>query len=208
MEGYVTLWIIGVIFLAGAAIGLGLKAGGIEIPVITSRPARALLAITGTLGIVLGFVAFYQSSGNLTSTSPEKGPGSSPSAAPETSNYKPGDLVFGCTRDLPSNQVLLFDGECPQPTTKFNSDYDLRYVVTSDGKHEFSTYGQLAVLEAPAASYGGCRNDTRYAKDFSVTEGTILCFTGHGLIAGIRVREFHSSPTTYATLHIAVWRGQ
>jgi hypothetical protein len=208
VQGYVALWIIGVVFLAGAAIGLGLKAGGIEIPVITSRPARALLAIIGTLGILLGFVALYQSGGNPANTSPEKRPETSSSAATGTSTYKPGDLVFGCTRDLPSNHILVFDGECPTPTMEIISGYDLRYVATSDGKHEFSTYGQLAVLEAPAPSYGGCHNDTRYAKYFSVSEGALLCFTGHGLIAGIRIMKFHSSPTDYVTLHIAIWRGQ
>lgn len=236
MQGYIALWIIGLVFVAGAAVGVGLKALGMEIPAITSGTARAVLALIGVLAIVLGVVA-YQAGANLTTTSPEgsedtpttTSSGTVPEAPPsvgrgqplpqpaptaETNRSNPGGELYSCSIDFSKGYSLIFGDKCPQPTQdgySSSSRYDL-YYFSSDSSQDIvfktSDEHQLAVLDAKAASYQGCQNDTRYANSLSLPEGAALCFTGHGVIVGIKIDKFHSHPTEYVTLDIAVWQGE
>jgi hypothetical protein len=76
---------MGLVFLAGAAIGGGLKAAGHEIPVLRSRGAQVGLALVGCLALLLGLLGerlFDPSPPRATATPPSSPSGSTP---PDTS---------------------------------------------------------------------------------------------------------------------------
>lgn len=71
----VTLVTLGIVFLAAAAIGGGLRASGYEVKPITSVGARVGLGMIGGLALVLGIIA-----GSIGTTKPEP-PVTAPTAA-------------------------------------------------------------------------------------------------------------------------------
>jgi WD40 repeat protein len=73
------LTIIGVVFLAGAITGGGMKAAGHEIPVLKSKPAQVGLALVGCLALLLGLLG--ERLFNPSSPPPTATPPGSPSAS-------------------------------------------------------------------------------------------------------------------------------
>ncbi|MCQ4207454.1 hypothetical protein [Streptomyces longispororuber] len=86
-----SLWVVGVILLAGAVIGQAVNLGGAELPALTSPKVRWTVAAIGALALVLGTLLYVQ---NLSSTGGTgggraAGPSPSPSAAPATPTDDP-----------------------------------------------------------------------------------------------------------------------
>jgi hypothetical protein len=132
----------------------------------------------------------------------------------ETSRHL-GDKLSSCSQDLAFGDVVSFynDGKCAKVASSSSWErHDLIYSGHgSNGDPSFSVFigsGLLAMSDATTASYQGCVSDTRYAAYLAVPEGSVLCFTGYGMVAGIKLVEHHSSPTDYVTLDITVWQGK
>lgn len=138
-----------------------------------------------------------------------------PTFGTETSGRHLGAMLSSCSIDLTFGHELTFqnDTNCAKVVDSSSwGTYDLFYNgPNGNGLLSLDAYwnsGQLAALDATTASYQECANDTRYTGSLSVAEGAALCFTGHGIVAGIKLTGHQSSPADYITLDITVWQGK
>ena len=96
---------------------------------------------------------------------------------------------------LADNSVTIPDGYgitfTTGPIRPQEDSGDLQYGTGFDvGQLEYSN-GQLAVLEKGTPSYNSCSSDTVYIASTTLytnySPGTMLCFTGHGVVAAVTV---------------------
>jgi hypothetical protein len=190
-----------------------------------SRPLSVAAAWAAIVAVIVAIYFGCQAhqdapvqGGSSHSTTPGETPGYTESPqqpAPGTEGTRHlGDKLSSCSRDLTLGYDVIFynDSKCATITSASSwGRHDLSYGGHgNNGDPLISVYydsGQLAMLDATAAGYQGCANDTRYTSYLTVPEGAELCFTGHGVVAGIKLLH-HSSPTDYVTLDITVWQGQ
>jgi hypothetical protein len=82
-----TLWVIGVVLLAGAVIGQSVNLGGAELPALTSTKVRKAVAAIGVFALLLGLLLYVQSLAETGAAGQAAGSSGSPAAdAPQPSN--------------------------------------------------------------------------------------------------------------------------
>jgi hypothetical protein len=97
--------------------------------------------------------------------------------------------------DIPSQPVNLVNG----------SQADLEYL---GGVYlEVGTSGQISEPNVASPSYQACQNDTAYTTKVIVpTTGTVICFTGQGVIAAARITAEVTEPIQSLTFDVTVWK--
>lgn len=85
-----TLAVIGLVFVAAAVIGGGLKAAGIEVPPIVSPRRQALLAAVGVLALAVAWFIGEDASASPT-TAPHPAPPTVPSRSPSPCRFPHND---------------------------------------------------------------------------------------------------------------------
>jgi hypothetical protein len=192
-------------------------------------PGRLVAAWAAIIGVIVAIYFGCQAhqdaqlqGGASNKVTPSEAPGSltgtnSQPAQTEPSQQSTPTTGIPCSRDLSSGYPIVFsyNDQCAQSGGTLT--YDLNYNQVMADYHgllhlETMRPGRLAVLDAAAPSYQGCQNDTRYEAFVDVPEGTVFCFTGHGVVAGVKIVKHHpilsQNSTDYLTLDITVWQGQ
>ena len=100
-----------------------------------------------------------------------------------------------------------FDNSRPQPINlNTGNPADLEY---NGGVYlDVGTDGEFSEPSVAAPSYHSCLNDTVYTKQISgFTTGTVICYTGHGVIAGVLITTQPTEPIQSLTFEGTVWKG-
>jgi hypothetical protein len=98
-------------------------------------------------------------------------------------------------------------GSTPSPPVNLanGSQADLEYqggVYLAVG-----TSGQISEPSVASPSYQACLNDTAYAtKVIAPPTGSIICFTGHGIVASALITNFVTEPVQSLTFDVTVWK--
>jgi hypothetical protein len=109
-----TLAVIGLVFVGAAVVGGGLKALGIEVPLLASRSRQLLLAVVGAVAFVVALVAPQLNSGNQ---------GSSKASLPPSGDQPPqqtlqsGAPAFSSSMDPGSIKITQVYDQVPRCTT-------------------------------------------------------------------------------------------
>jgi hypothetical protein len=192
---------------------------------------RGRLAVAAAWAAIIGMIAAIYFGcqahrdaqlGASNRMTPSKAPGSLPDTNNQPAHAEPPQQPMSttglpCSRDLSAGYPIVFSysNQCAQSGDALT--YDLNYNQVMADYHgllhlETMRPGRLAVLNAAVPSYQGCQNDTRYQNFLDVPEGAVFCFTGHGVVAGIKIVKHYpilsQNSTDYLTLDITVWQGQ
>lgn len=108
----VVLVTTGIVFLAAAAVGGGLKASGYEVKPITSVGARVSLGMIGGLALVLGIFA-----GSIGTTKPETPVTAPTTAAPQNPSTSPTPSTPAAAAPLPASPPV--SAASPSKTSVF-----------------------------------------------------------------------------------------
>lgn len=72
---------------------------------------------------------------------------------------------------------------------------------------EVGTSGQISEPDVANASYQACLNDTAYTTKVIVpATGTIICFTGTGILASAVITAEVTEPVQSLTFDVTVWK--
>jgi hypothetical protein len=129
-------------------------------------------------------------------------------STPSPSQTPPGTTLANTSVTIPDGYGITFSAG---PMKPHHDAGDLQYGTGFDvGQLEWPT-GQVAALRNGNPTYSACSTDTLYIAS-SITDyspGTILCFTGHGVVAAITITATDSASGAVPSdvkANVMVWK--